>query len=49
MTALLWLIFAVAAMVAIFVTCALIVTAGVRLLERRLARRRRTQEEAKPA
>ena len=49
MTTLLWLVFAVAAMVAIFVTCALIVTAGIRLLERRLARRRRTEEEANAA
>jgi hypothetical protein len=48
MTAIVWLVFAVAAMVAIFVTCALIVTAGVRWLERVLARRSRPPEEARP-
>ena len=48
MTAILWLVFAVAAMIAIFVTCALIVTAGIRILERTLERHRR-RGEARPA
>ncbi len=49
MTAIIWLVFAVGAMVAIFVTCALAVTAGVRILEAALARRSRRREEAGPA
>lgn len=48
MIATLWVLFAVAAMVAIFVTCALIVTAGIRLLERVLGRWGRPREEARP-
>jgi len=41
MPAAVWLIFAVTAMVGIFVACVLVVAAGVRVLEGALERRRR--------
>ena len=40
MATIVWTVFAVGAMVAIFATCALIVTVGVRMLENALAKRR---------
>jgi len=41
MPAALWMVFAVTAMVGLFVACVLVVTAGIRVLENAIDRRRR--------